>query len=89
MGRLVEALGSALYSYCAASSILTNKTYCTNLMWSGLTATEAYTKLSQEKKSEIANTMTMENYSTAINGERDADGNTTSINPTGKKPVIR
>ena len=85
MGRLVEALGSALYSYCAASSILTNKMYCTNLMWSGLTATEAYTKLSQEKKSEIANTMTMENYSTAINSERDADGNTTSINPTGKK----
>jgi hypothetical protein len=85
MGSLVETLGSALYSYCTAAGLTTNARYCENLMWSGLTSTEAYAKLSQDKKNEINNTMTMENYSTAVNNRRDAEGNTILLNPTGGK----
>lgn len=54
-------------------------------MWSGLTTTEAYGKLTQAEKNEIAKVMTMENYSTAVNNGRDADNNTVLLNPTEGK----
>jgi hypothetical protein len=85
MSQIVDALGQQLFAYCNGAGINTNLTYCTNLMWSGLTTTDKFQVMKPEEQLAIKNTMGMENYNSPVNNGRDADGNTLLLYPTGSK----